>query len=73
MIQSFKCADTERLFSGMRIARFANIERSALRKLEQLNLAQRIEDMRAPPGNRLEALHGDREGQWSVRIIDKAR
>jgi proteic killer suppression protein len=73
MIQSFKCADTEKLFSGKRVARFANIERVALRKLEQLNLAQVFEDMRAPPGNRLEPLHGDRENQWSVRINDQWR
>lgn len=73
MIQSFKCANTEELFSGMRVARFANFERVALRKLEQLNLAQIIEDMRAPPGNHLEPLHDDRTGQWSVRINDQWR
>jgi proteic killer suppression protein len=68
MIKSFRCRDTETLFSGRRVARFANIERAALRKLVQLNLARVIDDMRAPPGNRLEALKGDRRGQWSVRI-----
>ena len=73
MIQSFKCADTEKLFSGIRVARFSNTERVALRKLEQLNLAQVIEDMRVPPGNRMETLQGDREGQWSVRINDQWR
>ncbi|MFM9913205.1 MAG: type II toxin-antitoxin system RelE/ParE family toxin [Methylophilaceae bacterium] len=73
MLQTFKCADTEKLFNGKRVARFANIERVALRKLEQLNLAQTIDDMRAPPGNRLELLQGNRAGQWSVRINDQWR
>lgn len=73
MIQSFKCSDTEALFNGKRVAHFVNFERAALRKLEQLDLASLIEDMRSPPGNRLEALKGDRAGQWSVRINDQWR
>lgn len=73
MIKSFKCSNTEALFSGNRVARFVNFERAALRKLEQLDLASIIEDMRAPPGNRLETLKGDRAGQWSVRINDQWR
>ncbi|HEX5337533.1 MAG TPA: type II toxin-antitoxin system RelE/ParE family toxin [Gallionella sp.] len=73
MIKSFRCRDTEALFNGKRIARFANFERAALRKLEQLDLALVIDDMRAPPGNRLEALKGDRAGEWSVRINDQWR
>lgn len=73
MIQSFKYSDTEALFNGTRVARFVNFERAALRKLEQLDLALSIEDMRSPPGNRLEALKGDRTGQWSVRINDQWR
>jgi proteic killer suppression protein len=73
MIKTFRCRDTEALFNGKRVARFVNFERAALRKLEQLDLAQVIEDMRAPPGNRLEALKGDRAGQWSVRINDQWR
>jgi proteic killer suppression protein len=73
MIKSFKDADTETLFRLGRVRRFVNIERAALRKLKQLDLARRIEDMRAPPANRLEKLSGDRAGQWSVRINDQFR
>jgi toxin HigB-1 len=73
MITGFRDADTEALFHGRRVRRWINIERAALRKLEQLDLAIRIEDMRAPPGNRLEKLHGTREGQWSVRVNDQWR
>lgn len=73
MIKSFKCKSTEALFLGLRVARFANIERAALRKLEQLDLATVIEDLRAPPGNRLEPLKADRSGQWSMRINDQWR
>lgn len=73
MIKMFQCLDTEALFNGKRVARFVNFERAALRKLEQLDLALTIEDMRIPPGNRLEALKGDRAGQWSVRINDQWR
>ena len=50
-----------------------NVERSALRKLNQLDLARRIEDLRAPPANRLEQLKGDRAGQWSLRVNDQFR
>ena len=72
-IKSFKCADTEALFRQQRVARFAAIERPALRKLVQLDVAQNVEDMRAPPGNRLESLARDRAGQWSVRVNDRFR
>ena len=73
MIKSFRDADTEALFLGRRVRRWISIERAALRKLEQLDLAIRIDDMRAPPGNRLEKLRGNRESQWSVRINDQWR
>lgn len=53
--------------------RFVNIERVARRKLEQLEWAERIEDLRIPPQNRLEALKGSRKGQWSIRINDQWR
>lgn len=62
-IEAFRCADTEALFRLRRVARVANIERPALRKLKQLDLARRIEDLRAPPANRLELLKGDRADQ----------
>ncbi len=72
-IRSFKCPDTEALFQLRRVARFAAIDRTALRKLTQLDLAERLEDLRAPPGNRLESLAGDRAGQWSIRVNDRYR
>lgn len=68
MIAAFKCRDTESLFNGKRIARFSGIEAAAMRKLALLNVAARIEDLRIPPGNRLEAMKGKRQGQWSIRI-----
>ena len=64
---------SESLFKLNRVKRFVNFERPAMRKLKQLDLAVRVGDMRAPPGNRLEALKGDRAGQWSVRINDQFR
>lgn len=70
---AIKCADTRILFNLGRVRRFVNIERHALRKLKQLDLARRIEDRRAPPGNRLEALRRDRAGQWSIRVNDQFR
>jgi proteic killer suppression protein len=73
MIQSFRCRDTEALFRREKVARFVNIERVARRKLEQLDWASRIEDLRIPPQNRLEQLKRDRKGQWSIRINDQWR
>ena len=68
MIRSFADADTERLFKDDDVRRFRAIERQARRKLLLLNAAGRLDDLRVPPGNRLEALVGDRAGQHSIRI-----
>ena len=68
MIKSFKCKYTEALSKGQRVKRFANITNVARRKLRQLEIANRIDDLKVPPGNHLEALKGDRSGQHSIRI-----
>jgi proteic killer suppression protein len=73
VIGSFKCSDTERLGSGFRVRRFVNFERVAQRKLEMIHNAANLEDLRIPPGNRLEKLAGDRDGQYSIRINDQWR
>lgn len=73
MIVSFRDSDTETLARGRRVKRFAGIELVARRKLRQLEIAARLGDLRIPPGNRLEALKGDRAGQHSVRINDQFR
>ena len=73
MIRSFRCRDTEALFSRRRVRRFGAIERVARRKLVQIDAATRLADLRVPPGNRLEALKGTRKGQHSVRINDQWR
>ncbi len=73
MLQTFRCAQTEALFNGRRVARFVNFEAVALRKLQQLHAATALEFLRVPPGNRLEALTGDRQGQHSIRINDQWR
>lgn len=59
--------------AGQRVARFRSIEAVALRKLAVLNRVQRLDELRIPPGNRLEGLSGKRRGQWSVRINDQWR
>jgi proteic killer suppression protein len=68
MTLSFRCADTEALAHGRRVKRFVNVESVARRKLRQLQIAGQLEDLRVPPGNRLEALKGDRAGQYSICV-----
>lgn len=73
MIVSFRDADTAALANGRRAKRFANIAAVARRKLRQLEIAGRLDDLRVPPGNRLKALKGERAGQHSIRINDQFR
>jgi len=74
MIQSLRCADTERLFTtGKASARIAAIAKIAERKLAQLDAAMTLAFLASPQGNRLEALRGDRAGQYSIRINDRWR
>lgn len=73
MIVSFKCSATEALAGGRRVARFSSIQSVARRKLSQLGIAGRLEDLRIPPGNRLEKLKGNRAGQYSIRVNDQYR
>ena len=72
-IVSFCCRETAALFDGARVPRFRRIETVAMRKLAMLNRVQRVDELRIPPNNRLEALRGDRKGQWSIRINDQWR
>lgn len=73
MIRTFRCKDTEALFEDIDVLRFRNIERVARRKLMYLHQAKHLNDLRSPPGNRLEALKSDRKGQYSIRINDQWR
>ena len=74
MIQAFADKETERLFNREPIKGFPPpVQRPALRKLLILDAAESLDDLRNPPGNRLEKLHGDREGQCSIRINDQWR
>ena len=73
MIRSFTCQLTEALAKGNQVKQFVNIAKVARRKLRQLEIAGRLDDLRVPPGNRLEALKGDRFGQHSIRINDQWR
>ena len=73
MIRSFKSRDAEALFNGTRVPRFANFAAVAMRKLQMLHAATRIETLRVPPNNKLEKLSGDRQGQWSIRINNQYR
>jgi len=73
MIQSFRCADTEALFGSASHRRFRAIQSVAERKLAQLDAAKTLDFLRSPPGNRLEALKGNRAGQYSIRVNDQFR
>jgi proteic killer suppression protein len=73
MIQSFKCAETQAMFAGASVAKFVNFRSVAERKLQMLHRAIRLDDLRIPPNNKLEALKRDRKGQHSIRINDQWR
>lgn len=73
MIRSFRCPDTQALYETGKSKRFGTITKVATRKLTQLDAAATLEFLRSPPGNRLEALDGDRKGQHSIRINDQWR
>ena len=74
MIKSFKCKETEKIFSRNYSKNFPHsIQRNSLRKLRMINRARNLNDLRVPPANRLEFLKGDREGQLSIRINDRWR
>jgi toxin HigB-1 len=73
MIRSFRDKDTEALFHDTRVPRFRAIERQPRRKLLYLHRARVLQDLNAPPGNRLETLRGDRRGRHSIRINDQWR
>jgi proteic killer suppression protein len=73
VIKSFKSKDTARLFNRLPSRRWRDIAGTARRKLEMLNAAKSLAELRVPPGNRLAALKGDRQGQYSIRINDRWR
>lgn len=74
MIEGFACAETERIYRGEVSRRLpTDIQRTARRKLLQLDAATQLQDLRVPPGNRLELLKGGRAGQHSIRINDQWR
>jgi proteic killer suppression protein len=73
VIRSFADKETQRLFETGRNRRFSSFARLGVRKLTQLDIVQKLEDLRIPPGNHLEALSGDRKGQHSIRINDQFR
>ena len=74
MIKNFRCKETEKLFLRQRSLRFSHdVHRIALRKLLLLDAADKLEDLRMPPGNRLEKLTGNRQGQYSIRVNDQWR
>ncbi|WP_313201447.1 type II toxin-antitoxin system RelE/ParE family toxin [Pseudomonas sp.] len=73
MIRSFNCADREALFTSGKARRWSDIKSVVERKLAMLDAATELRDLRSPPGNRLEALSGNRAGQHSIRINDQWR
>ena len=73
MIRTFKCKNTEALSKGNSVKQFSSIAKIARRKLRQLEIAGRLDDLGVPPGNHLEALKGNRSGQHSIRINDQWR
>ena len=74
MIRSFKCKESEKIFHRLHSKKFSfQVQRIALRKQRMMNRATIINDLKVPPGNRLEKLHGDREGQMSIRINNQWR
>ena len=73
MIVNFADKDTESIARGYRVKQFDSFASIAQRKLRQLEIAGSIQDLRIPPGNRLEKLAGNRDGQWSLRINDQFR
>ena len=73
MIVSFADADTEALAAGFFVEKFQSFEKTARRKIRQLEIAERLNDLLIPPGNRLEYLKGNRRGQFSIRINDQWR
>ena len=73
MIKSFRSKETELLHARQRVRRFQGFERVAQRRLRQLDIAAELRDLASPPGNRLEALKGDRRGQHSIRINEQWR
>ncbi|MBP9532328.1 MAG: type II toxin-antitoxin system RelE/ParE family toxin [Syntrophaceae bacterium] len=73
MIKTFRCKDTASLFDDRLVLRFKAVERQARRKLAYLHRARNLQDLRQPPGNQLEALKGERKGQFSIRINDQWR
>jgi len=74
MVKSFRCKETERIFQREYSRKLpTDIQKAAFRKLRMLNRSSSVEDLRVPPGNRLEALSGSRKGQHSIRINEQWR
>jgi proteic killer suppression protein len=74
MIKSFSDKQTAAVFEGLQVRKLPpEIQETARRKMKQIDAASKIENLRVPPGNRLELLKGNRAGQWSIRINDQWR